>query len=241
MIEALILRLDAPLMSFGATMVDRHGVIQDFPGLSMLTGLVANALGYRHRDVGRLMALQERLRFAARRDRRGERLVDFQTAYLGQEYLREGWTTRRAPESRGGETLDLTHIRNRHFWADAIFTVVLALEPPDESPTLGEIELALGEPARPLFLGRKACLPSGPLVVGRTTGASFLEIVENASGTGKRQDDGRLAAWLPVEGDGGADGDMVSVTDERDWANQVHVGRRWVRATTVVAPEETNA
>ena len=45
MVDALLLRLDAPLMSFGAPMVDSNGVIQEFPALSMLTGLLGNALG----------------------------------------------------------------------------------------------------------------------------------------------------------------------------------------------------
>ena len=42
--RALVLRFDAPLMSFGGVMVDQHGVIDRFPGTAMLTGLLANAL-----------------------------------------------------------------------------------------------------------------------------------------------------------------------------------------------------
>ena len=47
--DALILRFDAPLMSFGGPMVDHNGVVQDFPPTSLLTGLIGNALGYEHR------------------------------------------------------------------------------------------------------------------------------------------------------------------------------------------------
>ena len=32
--DILLMRLDAPLMSFGAPMVDKHGVIQPWPALS---------------------------------------------------------------------------------------------------------------------------------------------------------------------------------------------------------------
>jgi len=52
--KALILRLDAPLMSFGGVMIDQHGFIERFPGTSLLTGLVANALGWGHGDYERL-------------------------------------------------------------------------------------------------------------------------------------------------------------------------------------------
>ncbi|WP_324669367.1 type I-E CRISPR-associated protein Cas5/CasD [Geochorda subterranea] len=43
--RALVMRFDAPLVSFGSVLVDQHGFIDLFPGTSMLTGLVANALG----------------------------------------------------------------------------------------------------------------------------------------------------------------------------------------------------
>jgi CRISPR-associated Cas5-like protein len=41
------MRLEAPLMAFGGETIDNYGVIRDFPALSMVTGLFANALGYR--------------------------------------------------------------------------------------------------------------------------------------------------------------------------------------------------
>ena len=43
----LILRLEAPLMAFGGETIDNYGVIRRFPSASMLTGLLANALGLR--------------------------------------------------------------------------------------------------------------------------------------------------------------------------------------------------
>ena len=42
----LVLRLASPLIAFGGEAIDNLGVIRDFPALSMLTGLLANALGY---------------------------------------------------------------------------------------------------------------------------------------------------------------------------------------------------
>ena len=69
--DVLILRFDAPLMSFGAPIVDNQGEIQPYPALSMMTGLLGNALGFDHSEFDRLERLQERLRYASRQDRRG--------------------------------------------------------------------------------------------------------------------------------------------------------------------------
>jgi len=74
--DVLLLRLEAPLMSFGAVMIDKRGVIQRYPALSAVCGLLANALGFHHRDTDALERLQQRLRYACREDRRGERLRD---------------------------------------------------------------------------------------------------------------------------------------------------------------------
>ena len=41
--DHLILQLEAPLMSFGDTMIDATGPTRDLPILSAVTGLIANA------------------------------------------------------------------------------------------------------------------------------------------------------------------------------------------------------
>ena len=95
--RALVLRFDAPLISFGAPMVDQNGVIQQMPALSMLTGLLGNALGLTHGDHGRLERLQERIRFGSRIDCAGEAISDYQIVDLGQPWMNvkaNGWTTR---------------------------------------------------------------------------------------------------------------------------------------------------
>ena len=56
----LILNLESPLMSFGGETIDNYGVIRWFPAASMLTGLFANALGWRRVDRARHQDLQDR-------------------------------------------------------------------------------------------------------------------------------------------------------------------------------------
>ena len=221
-------------------MVDAIGPTMDFPGLSMITGLLGNALGLDHRDREALQRLQGRLQVAARQDRRGVLLEDFQTVDLGRPAMVDtGWTTRGAPESRGGASGTGTHIRQRRYWADSLFTVALRLDPPEEAPSVEHLAAAVQKPARPLFLGRKSCLPSGPL---------FLEIVEAPSLRAALEqtprlptswgdyDDRPLAAWWPAEEGHGTEGRLVPTADLRDWHNQIHTGRRMVFAGLVSPP-----
>ncbi|MBR2534853.1 MAG: type I-E CRISPR-associated protein Cas5/CasD [Hyphomicrobium sp.] len=65
----LVVRLEAPLVAFGGVIIDHIGVTFDFPALSALTGLFANALGYDRTERQAHQDLQDRLIFAARRER----------------------------------------------------------------------------------------------------------------------------------------------------------------------------
>lgn len=244
--KVILLRLDAPLVSFGAPMVDQNGVVQLFPALSMLTGLIANALGWDHRDARGLDGLQERIRYAARIDRRGEALVDYQTVDLGQAWMdpeKAGWTTHGRIARRGGASSEGTHIRFRHYRADSLHTVAVMIEG-DQTPTIDEIASALAEPARPLFLGRKCCLPAMPILLRVVESTSAMAALAEAPRVAKqRGDPGPLPAWWWEGEDAtGAIGEsrVVPVTDERDWANQVHVGRRPMREGCVDPPEASH-
>lgn len=87
----LLLRLEAPLIAFGGETIDNYGVIRDFPALSMITGLFANALGWRREDCELHDRLQNRLIVGARLNTPIQRLTDFQTAQLGKDD--KGWTS----------------------------------------------------------------------------------------------------------------------------------------------------
>jgi CRISPR system Cascade subunit CasD len=241
MIDVLLLRLDAPLVSFGGVVVDQRGPTEEFPALSLLTGLLGNALGYDHRDSERLLALQERLRYGVRRDRSGVRIRDFQTVALGQDFLVDtGWTTRGVAEGRKGASGEATHIRYRDYLADAVFTVALTLDPNDPSPDVDALEAALREPERPLFLGRKPCLPAAPLLLGRLSATSLYDALRRAPPVDRGDQGPSLAAWWPDDEAGEGASRRIAVTDEMDWANQVHVGRRYVRHGRV-RPEVNHA
>lgn len=181
-------------MSFGGETIDNFGVVRDFPAASMLTGLIANALGWRRTDTDKLDRLQDRLVFAVRLDRPGTRFTEYQTARLLAED--QGWTTRGRPEGRNKESSSFkvdvgqyrktgekvrsqTHERYRDYDADALVTVVLRLDPAAADPDLDAVADALDAPARPLFIGRKACLPASRLVAGRIAGATVEDALRS--------------------------------------------------------------
>lgn len=234
-VRSALLRFDAPLISFGAPAIDHHRVVQPMPALSMLSGLLANALGYHHGEHDRLQRLQDRLRFAARTDRAGQPLEDYQIVDLGQPWMdckRNGWTTRGRPMERSGASGEALHIRDRHFRADSVHTVAVRLHDPNEPPTIEDLAAALEQPARPLFLGRKTCLPSCPILLRLVEAPSLVDALAREPRLRTRGDEGPLVAWWDEgEDESAASGAarLVAVTDERDWKNQIHTGRRLVR------------
>lgn len=243
MIDALLLRFDAPLMSFGGPKVDAKGGTRRAPGQSMITGLLANALGYDRHEAPAHQRLQDRLRFATRCDRAGEALLDFQTVDLGRPHMRAaevGWTTRGRVEPRAGASKEDTHIRERAYWADAVYTVALTLDPADEPPTLAALAAALRRPARPLFIGRKPCLPARPILEGLTTGDDLVSVLAAAPRIGPSGDPGPLTVWFDAPpGAGAADPQrpIIEVIDARDWANATHGGRRFIERGVIDPPE----
>ncbi|MFN4005635.1 MAG: type I-E CRISPR-associated protein Cas5/CasD [Hylemonella sp.] len=223
--DVLLLRLDAPLMSFGAVVVDQNHPVWRFPGVAMLTGLLGNALGWDHCDTDRLQSLQDRLRFAARWDAEPELLTDYQTVDLGQDFMiGTGWTTRGRREDRGkGAATTGTHIRYRDHWANGVVTIALALDGEGE-PSLAALEQALRFPARPLFLGRKPCLPAGPLLLGRrrAEGVRAALAAEPLADVGPRRRPGRIPALWPLDEAQGAQ--VEERYAPRDWRNNIHRG-----------------
>lgn len=224
----LLLRLHAPLIAFGGETIDNFGVIRDFPALSMVTGLLANALGWRREDCELHDRLQNRLLLGARLNTPVQRLTDFQTAQLGSND--KGWTTWGIPEERrgGAGTYAGPHLRYRDYHADLDVLVALRLSPPEQFPTLDDLADALDHPARPLFIGRKSCLPSKRIFAGWIEADSVLQALQLAPQSGIDRAQSFRMQW--PDGEGNLAGDrLIDLCDERNWTSGVHGGWRPVR------------
>lgn len=227
----LILNLEAPLMAFGGETIDNHGVIRWFPSTSMLTGLLANALGWRRVERQRHQDFQDRLVFAARIDReppQGLFLRDFQTAQLAKND--RGWTTRGAPESRAGGTYVTPHLRYRDYLADARVTAAVRLQP-GGAPDIDDIAAALHEPARPLFIGRKPCLPSGRILAGILEADSALAtLLAHPISLPDINIQHVRALWPAGDPETSIQtAREYMLTDQRNWMSGLHGGGRLVR------------
>lgn len=242
MVRHLVLRLASPLIAFGGETIDNHGVIRDFPALSMLTGLIANALGWDRSDDALHNRLQQRLCFGTVLEpmaRQGDakasaRLVDFQTAELGA--ADKGWTTWGEPEERrgGAGSYSGPHLRYRHYHAELTAWVALHLADADEAPTLDAIAAALDRPIRPLFIGRKPCLPAGRLVAGWQEAEHVLGALQAWVRRLPAGAHGWRAQW--PDGQGSLPADRRSdLCDERNWTSGVHGGWRPVREGLLMA------
>lgn len=227
----LILDLEAPLLAFGGVAIDQIGVTRDFPAASMLTGLFANALGWRRTDADRHQQLQDRLIFATRLERHApsRRLTDTQN--VGLEKSDRGFTTWGLVEGRDGASYQAPHRRKRDYHMDAHVVVALWLAP-GEGPDLPRLAEALLYPARPLFIGRKCCLPSRPLLAPRredwfvsapTAHAALAAVPARSEGSGPFR-----ASWPLGEGpeDDAAVTRIHDLPDLRNWRSGLHGGQR---------------
>lgn len=140
----LLLRLAAPLQSWGADSKFETRKTNREPTKSGVLGLVAAALGLRRDDEEGLARLSK-LRFGVRVDREGDLLVDFHTAHRVDGKKETSWVT------------------YRHYLCDAVFLAGLES---DDRAWLGELEAALRRPVYPPFLGRRSCPPTQPLCLG---------------------------------------------------------------------------
>lgn len=248
----LVMRLEAPLVSFGAVAIDKYGVTWDFPALSMMTGLFANALGYERTEREAHQALQDRLVVASRRDDEPYEgvLTDVQNVQMAKSD--KGWTTRGAPEGRDGGSYGGPHRRFRDYHPDALLTVVVSLRPPPETriptdraaPSLDDLAAALDRPERPLFIGRKPCLPAAPLkermIEAGTAHAALLKLPPIAERTEPRRApwknrDGNTPALMRAQwpaNEGPQEGPLVdrviALPDRRNWISGLHGGTRRV-------------
>lgn len=136
--SVLLLRLAAPLQSWGTDSKFETRRTGYEPSKSGVIGLLSAALGLA-RDSEKIADLNK-LRFAVRVDQEGKLLRDFHIAHGDKPYL----TT-------------------RYYLSDAIFLVALESE---DLRLLEKLEKALQTPYYPLFLGRRSCPPTFPLCLG---------------------------------------------------------------------------
>lgn len=148
----LLLRLSAPLQSWGSGSMFDNRDTDYFPTKSGVIGMIAAAMG-RKRDepVNDLCEMQ----FGIRIDHQGEIITDFQITDMGKKLN--------------------TNISFRKYLSDAVFLAGISSE---DRQKLSEIEQALKNPIYSIFLGRRSCPPTMPLVMGVREKALYDALLE---------------------------------------------------------------
>lgn len=223
----LVLRLEAPLASFGTSMVQGFGPITEFPSTALLTGLSAAALGWSWRDPAAYQALQGCMVAGMRADRPSSCLTDLQNASLHADDT--AWTTGSRPARRRGASYGAPHQRLRDYRQDLLVHVVLRLaEAPTgtQVPSLDLLASAFRFPAKPLYIGRKPCIPAAPLVAHEPDCWIAAPSAHDALRAIPGPDDRLRAAWPPGEGPTeGPDVEAVlPIPGLRNWGLGLHTG-----------------
>ncbi len=180
----LLLQLGGPMQSWGEHSdfaADRDTTAH--PTRSGLIGLIASALGI-PRDHTRAGASPgaggvrftdlTHLRFTIRVDRPGVRLRDYHT--VGGGYPRHRTVPTASGTRRPVETA--TVVTNRHYLADAVFTVAVTADGPDHEELLTGCGSALRRPHWPPHMGRRSCPPSALFVLRTNVDDPLTELFE---------------------------------------------------------------
>ncbi|MBQ8093838.1 MAG: type I-E CRISPR-associated protein Cas5/CasD [Clostridia bacterium] len=139
--STLLLRLAAPMQSYGGESKYDIRMTETEPTKSAVVGLLSAALG-RSRDAS--IEDLAALRFGVRVDQEGILVRDLHTAKQAKA----------------------SYLTVRHYLSDAIF---LAGVESEDDAFLYKLDEALHHPVFPLFLGRRSCPPSLPLALGVRT------------------------------------------------------------------------
>lgn len=148
----LVLRLEGAMQSWGdgSKWDDRDS--SSMPSKSGIVGLLACAMGM-ERENPEITAMSEAISVTVRADRPGKKVVDFQTVTtLPGCHLQTVNGTRRS----SGDTI----ISRRTYLQDASFLVVIA----SDTRWHNRIAAALKAPKWCVYLGRKNCVPSRPVL-----------------------------------------------------------------------------
>lgn len=160
----LVLRLEGVLQSWGESAKWDNRDSAAMPSKSGVVGLIACAMGLPREDP-LIAELGASVCMAVRADRPGRKIEDFQTVTGNPLRTAEG-------KPRGSNTI----ISRRTYLQDASFLVVLEAAPAWKE----KIAEALQNPKWCMYLGRKSCVPSRPILeCADAAGSSLLEVLRN--------------------------------------------------------------
>lgn len=159
--NTLFLRLEGPLQAWGDTSKFVIRRTMEAPTKSGMLGLLCCAMGLSREKARERLPELNLLAMGVRIDRPGTRWWDYQTVGAGI-----GLTTAGGGLKTGAQG---TLVTRREYLADASFLVALQ----GEAKLIHDITLAISSPKWPVFLGRKSCPPSVPMLARPREGETW--------------------------------------------------------------------
>ena len=158
----LVLRLEGPLQSWGENAKWDFRDSSTMPTKSGIVGLLGCAMG-EERGSPVLVELAQSITVAVRADRPGVTFVDFQTV--------EGNPLRTAD---GGKRKNGVFLSPHAYLQDSCFTVFIDTTPEWQQRIISALE----NPRWCMYLGRKNCVPSRPILADRMEAADLMEALK---------------------------------------------------------------
>jgi len=159
--NTLFLRLEGPLQAWGDTSKFVIRRTMDTPTKSGVLGLLCCAMGLSRQAARERLPELNGLAMGVRIDRQGTRWWDYHTVGAGI-----GMTTAGGGLKTGAKG---TLITRREYLADASFLVALQ----GDAKLIHDIAAAIASPKWPVFLGRKSCPPSVPVLARPRDGEAW--------------------------------------------------------------------
>jgi CRISPR system Cascade subunit CasD len=154
--NTLFLRLEGPLQAWGDNSKFVIRRTMEAPTKSGVLGMICCAMGLSRQAARERLKELNKLAMGVRIDQPGVRWWDYHTVGARYGLLTAEGKIKRTQSTREYETL----ITRREYLADASFLVALQGEP----SLIADLEAAIATPKWTLYLGRKCCPPSRPLL-----------------------------------------------------------------------------
>ena len=189
----LVLRLAAPLQSWGSPSRYNHRNTQAQPTKSGVLGLLAAAEGRnRTAPLTDLLGLQ----LGVRVDQPGIPLRDYHTVSDHRGLPMPAAKVDARGKQKKTSPAKYTGVTQRSYLQDAVF--VAALRGP--APFLEGLEHAVRHPVFPLSLGRRACPPTGPVSLGLLPDAELPHVLTDVPWQASRHHRRQIRAHeLPLQ------------------------------------------
>lgn len=165
--DIIFLRIEGPLQSWGenSRLVIRRTA--EAPTKSGVIGLICSAMGLTREQAGAHLRELNLLRMGVRIDQPGQRWWDYHTVGAGYGLTSANGKIKITESTGEYETL----VSRREYLCDSSFLIALQ----GGADLVARIRDALEEPRWPIFLGRKSCPPSAPLLENHKAAAGNLE------------------------------------------------------------------